>query len=448
VIAAVAADCLPIRAVRQQLRKQPDAAHLLIDAQHRRFQREAATWQCVAQLLEPSPSAPGLLHGIGLAHKDVFHQRGRAAGVGQRHADGAVGAAARVLDRLSAAGAVNLGALTLAEWCCGSTGDNRHFGRPVNPLDPAAMVGGSSGGSAVAVAAGLCAASLGTDTAGSVRIPAASCGLVGLKPGHRSVDATGVAALAPNLDTVGLLARTASDAAHVWEAMQAPESLPPAAERSDRIQTALETPRRWRIGIAVDRPALHPHLHDAVEAALDRIGRRWSVELRSIDARERLSALAQLVLHVESAATHLPRLQADAQSLPAAAKAVMLPGLAIPATWYAQALSDRKHACCAFLRGPLNGVDLLITPALTVPVPDWSQVTPGEPAYDPGVLQSLHAHFAFVNYLGLPAVVLPVGSDARGRPVSLQAIGRPGDEPTLMAFAHQAMQLCAPAPLH
>src|SRR5690606_17792408 len=119
--------------------------------------------------------------------------------------------------------ATTLAAVGMAEFACGATGENPHLPRPVNPVDPLAAVGGSSSGSGVAVAAGLCYASLGTDTAGSVRIPAATCGIVGFKPGRDVLPNTGTHPLAPSLDTVGVLARSARDAAQVFAAMLPPD---------------------------------------------------------------------------------------------------------------------------------------------------------------------------------------------------------------------------------
>src|SRR5690606_35766522 len=113
--------------------------------------------------------------------------------------------------------------LAMAEFACGATGENPHLPLPVNPVDALAAVGGSSSGSGVAVASGLCYASLGTDTAGSVRIPAATCGVLGFKPGRGVLPDTGTHPLAPSLDTVGILARSAADAAEVFAAMLLPD---------------------------------------------------------------------------------------------------------------------------------------------------------------------------------------------------------------------------------
>jgi Asp-tRNA(Asn)/Glu-tRNA(Gln) amidotransferase A subunit family amidase len=426
----------PIRQVRtagEPLRRR------WLAAQQERFGREAPARHCLVRGLAPGdPDHPGLLQGVALAHKDVFDHPDHRPGAGAPPEQGGRRALAAPLARLQAAGALHLGSLTLAELCCGATGQNRHFGRPANPVDPEAVVGGSSSGSAVAVAAGLCAASLGTDTAGSVRIPAATCGVVGLKPTHGRIDARGAFMLAPSLDTVGVLARSASDAAHVWAALAAAEGAPPAAADSDAIEAALDAERPWQL--ALDATPLPTEVAAVLAHARHLLAQAWSVVERDVPERPRLNALAQIVLHVEAAAHHLHRLRHGAEHLPAAARAILLPGLALPPAWYARALALRNAEREAFLHGPLLGADLLLTPALGGPVPAWDDVTPGTGSYDARRLLDLHAHTPYVNYLGLPAIVFPAGTDRLGRPVSLQAIGRPGCEATLLAFAHQAMR--------
>jgi aspartyl-tRNA(Asn)/glutamyl-tRNA(Gln) amidotransferase subunit A len=134
-------------------------------------------------------------------------------------------------------------------------------------------------------------------------------------------------------------------------------------------------------------------------------------------------------------------LRADAQRLTSAAKSIALPGLAIPAPWYVRALRGRPSEEQAFVHDVLGDADLLLTPALAGEVPDWDEVSPGHPRYHGKHLQALHENFPFANYLGLPALVFPIGQDSRGRPVSVQAVARRHDENLLLAFAHQAAQL-------
>src|SRR5690606_17274620 len=163
------------------------------------------------------------LAGVGMAHKDIFAMRGRLPYCGTPAPVATAGNVTPEVQRLAQAGATTLAAVGMAEFACGATGESPHLPQPVNPVHPLAAVGGSSSGSGVAVAAGLCYASLGTDTAGSVRIPAATCGIVGFKPGRGVLPNTGTHPLAPSLDTVGVLARSARDAAQVFAAMLSPD---------------------------------------------------------------------------------------------------------------------------------------------------------------------------------------------------------------------------------
>ena len=153
-----------------------------------------------------------------------------------------------MLRRLAGHGALNLGALAMAEHACGATAENPHAPALMNPLDSAAAVGGSSSGSAVAVAAGLCPASLGTDTAGSVRMPAATCGLIGLKPNACPRKAW---PLAPTLDTVGVIARDALDAASVRGRPARRRRRSRVAPAADALERELARPRDWRIANAL-----------------------------------------------------------------------------------------------------------------------------------------------------------------------------------------------------
>ena len=213
--------------------------------------RRWAAWSSCSPRVGPA-DADGLLAGVPLAHKDAFDTGLHAPRLGGPRATGEPRPAASVLRRLAGHGALNLGALAMAEHACGATAENPHAPTLMNPLDSAAAVGGSSSGSAVAVAAGLCPASLGTDTAGSVRMPAATCGLIGLKPTPGRLSAQGVAPLAPTLDTVGVIARDALDAASVFAAaLPAGDEDPGLPLRLDALERELARPRDWRIANAL-----------------------------------------------------------------------------------------------------------------------------------------------------------------------------------------------------
>lgn len=362
------------------------------------------------------------LAGIGLAHKDIFDTQGHRPGLG--HDLGAQAperADAAALARLRRAGATHLARLAMAEHACGATGANARLRPCVNPRHPRAVVGGSSSGSAVAVASGLAYGSLGTDTAGSVRIPAAACGVLGLKTTHGLVSKQGVAPLAPSLDCVGVLARTAGDAAVLLQVV---------AERRLAAQPLASYARQQRL-----KAWLPASLAPSVGAALDEfLGTLPHIAVHSeLPEHRRLSELAEALMSFEASQVHRVSLLERQSS--AAVDAVALPGLVIAPDWAAAVRRNRAAQLRAFVNAHLQDHDLLLLPAFSHPVPDWEQVTPGACAFDAQRLLGLYRYMGFVNYLGLPSLVVPIGVDERGLPVSVQVLARPFEDSALLAWA-------------
>ena len=400
-----------------------------IAAQRERLDRLVGSWPCVVQALSTASAATasgtGPLAGIGLAHKDIFDIEGRRPGLGHDRGRPEVGVAtAAAIDRLAVAGATQLAALTMAEFACGATGHNPRFAPVNNPLHPDAIVGGSSSGSAVAVASEMVYGSLGTDTAGSVRIPAATCGLFGLKTTSGLISVQGVFPLAPSLDGVGLLARSAADAGQLLAAL-----VSGAPRRAPLAQPKIKA---W-----LPEGALHPQ----VESALDAFAADCAVQDRcaSLPEHRLLTALSEIVLYREAATTHRDGLLSC--TLSDSVQAVALPGLVLEPDWYHAALRDRPARARTFCEAHLRSHDILMMPALPQPIPDWPTVTAGGPGFDLRQLLALHSLMGFVNYLGFPSLVMPIAKDARGLPISVQLMGRPGAEETLLAFAARA-ELC------
>ena len=387
-----------------------------------------ARWHCLsspvtAPQAEASPSGP--LAGIGLAHKDNFDTWGRRPGCGVDGGHPQPGLpAAWAIEQLRQAGAGHLGALVMAEHACGATSANAHFERCINPLHPDAVVGGSSSGSAVAVAGGLAYGALGTDTAGSVRIPAATCGLVGLKTTHGLIPAEGLAALAPSLDTIGLLARNVEDVGALLTPL-APQ-LPAAAQPAAGAVS-------WRAWIPDDW--LHPDVAQALHALAHELGAA-RVDLQADHSH--LSALADIVLHTEVAALRREPLLAG--QLSPAVQALALPGLVLPPAWSRAAQAVRGAELQRFCQTQLPAASVILMPALPAPVPDWQTVHPAQPGFVARELLALHRCMGFINYLGLPALVLPIARDSRGLPISVQLVGRPFHERELLALAGQLQQ--------
>jgi len=395
-----------------------------IAAQRQRIERLDSRFHVVVQML-PKPassSKKGSLAGIGLAHKDIFNTSERKPGVGHDSGSAAPGLQpAPVIARLTTHGASSLAALSMAQYACGATSENIRFKRCINPLRAEAVVGGSSSGSAVAVAAEMAYGSLGTDTAGSVRIPAATCGVLGLKTTHGLIAADGVFPLAPSLDSVGLLTRSAADAMQILLACTVPGQLRPAAPASPRIKAWIPD------GDLDDSVAL------ALAAFAD--GCQAATRISQWSGHGVLTHLAEIVLHVESARTHRQALL-DASCAPAV-EAVALAGLVMPHHWHKAALADRARRTREFVAQHLSDHDVFMAPALPDPIADWADVTPGHAAFNARLLLGMHRYMSFVNYLGLPSLVMPVANDARGMPISVQLVARPFHENLLLGFAHQ-----------
>jgi len=423
-----------IHALRQLLANAELSIDEALVRQRRAF--AADTSHCAVSLLPASPPAdPALpLAGVGLAHKDIYTLPGRAPECGAgRPWPGSPPLAATVIRRLHAAGSSPLAALAMAEHACGATGENPNYPLPINPLAPAAAVGGSSSGSAVAVASGLCYGSLGTDTAGSVRIPAATCGVLGLKPTRDLLPRDGVAPLAPALDTVGIITRSAADAAALLQALQ------PAAKPGAPVPPA---PHHWRIATCWRHPDPGVQADAAIVDALEDYAAECSAQGRRREHRLgqllEWMRLAQILLYAEAATSHAAALRGRAAPLSPLPRTLALAGAAMPAAWHAQATQRRAGHAQAFLTDVLQDCDVLLTPVLPRGIPDWAEVITTSPDFVPRRLLDLFCWLSFVNYLGLPAIVFPIAQGADGRPVSVQAIARPGAEGLLLVLARQA----------
>ena len=380
------------------------------------------------------------LSGVGLAHKDIFNLSGRAPGLGLGLSQPAPTLQmAPALACLHQNGARHLASLHMAPLAFGATSSNADLGPCTNPLNPQAIVGGSSSGSAVAVAQGWVYGSLGTDTAGSVRIPAASCGLVGLKTSHALVSTQGCAPLAPALDTVGVLARSFGDARSVLLG-----ALPQARTRQLLAQTQCVGLKSARIRAFLPSE-LDADVSSCLLAFIETMN-TFQVE-DAVDPFQALSQSAEILMLSQIAQTHAQVLELKPEpfnvpqryptNLPKALAESVLAGLAMPAFWAEQVTRARAQALEDFLKQAFEAADFVILPALATPLPLLEEVEPGWPLFDVKKLLGLHRYMGFVNYLGLPAVVAPVGVDRRGLPICAQVLARPDQDVALLDWAEQ-----------
>ena len=373
----------------------------------------------------------GPLDGIPIGIKDNIDVAGvpTSNGFGGTHATALTDA--EVVRRLRAQGAVILGKLNMQEGALGAVNDNPHHGRTDNPFREGYTPGGSSGGSAAAVAAGLCAAALGTDTGGSVRIPAAYCGQVGLKPSYGRVSARGVVPLSVRLDHVGPLARTVSDAALLLTAMAGDDPDWPYAERYAAPDTspAILPLQGLKFGLLsnLQQTAIEP----SVEAALLRTiailrteGASFeSVTLPNYDVvRGRRAVFVRV--EVETALQHGALYRREPHRFSAEMKGYLDWGLSASAVRLAEA--DRIIEAAAHELGrALTGIDALVLP--TTPQAAF--------AFDGPVPDSAGDFCVLANMAGCPAISVPMGMNELGLPLGLQLVAAKGADEHVLAIA-------------
>jgi len=397
----------------------------------------AATARTTAAALDAELAAGrdrGPLHGIPISLKDLIDEAGVPTTAGSRVlADRVPAADAPLVTRLREAGAVLIGRTNLHEFALGTTSDDSAFGPVRHPLDDTRSPGGSSGGSAAAVATGMGLASIGTDTGGSIRIPAAVCGLVGLKPSRGEVPNDGIVPLSTSLDYAGPIAPGVQDAAWIWQVLSGrpTATIAPASLRGLRLA---------RLTGYCDTPVA-PVVRAAFSAALARLRGAGVVttdtELAETDRLTR--AYGDIVLP-EAAEWHAPYLDSRQDRYSPAVHDRIVHGRTITAVAYLEAL-----AWCRRLARQVSALlethDALVLPTLPITAPAIGQ---GDVIIDPadGTTSPVRAvmlkHTQIFNMTGHPAITLPVAVD--GLPVGLQLVGRLGATSDLLAVA----AACAP----
>jgi aspartyl-tRNA(Asn)/glutamyl-tRNA(Gln) amidotransferase subunit A len=380
----------------------------------------------------------GALHGVPLAHKDMYYDAGRVVTCGSHiRRDFVATTTATALRRLKDAGSIRLGSLQMAEFAYGPTGHNTHYGPVHNPWGFDHITGGSSSGSGAAVAARLTFAALGSDTGGSIRMPAHFCGVTGLKTTVGRISRAGAMPLSQSLDTVGPLARSAEDCALLTGLMAGADPDDPTAVAGplpDYAAAVREPIKGLTIGIPaafyVDDldPEVARILPETV-AALKAEG-AGIVQVELPDQRQ-LTSACQLVLAVEAAAFHKRWMIERPQDYGPQVLMRLQNGLAISGVSYLEAMRWRGPALAAHLAA-VAGVDAVIAPVAPVAAPTIAESDVGNSPDAEAVIQRLTRFTRPINYLGLPSLAVPAGFTRSGLPVGMQLIGLPFEEAMLL----------------
>ncbi len=377
-----------------------------------------------------------LMAGIPMAHKDMFHRKGMPCSYGSSPELAQVPqATSRLLNALDRSGAVQVGSLNMSEFAFGATGHNDHFGACRNPWNPAYIAGGSSSGSGAAVASGAVFAALGSDTGGSVRIPAAACGAVGLKPTHGLLPSNGVMPMSRSLDCFGPIGRTAEDVALMMDCLTSAGS-----DVDARYSRSLEADvRGLRVGIPENyyHEDIDPTIESLMEESLLRLERLGCKLVRvKVPGHQELTSLSYVVLGAESAAYHAARFARHEASYGHQTRARLLHGFFIPAAAYVQARQLRGLHFKRFMNDVMKQCDVLHTPVFRRPTPTLAETDLRDSLASTRMITDLSHCTRLTNYLGLPALSLPCGFCPSGLPVGFQLIGKPYAEPTLLCLAH------------
>ncbi len=383
----------------------------------------------------------GPLHGIPIGFKDIIFTKGIRTTCGSKIlSDFIPREDATVVSRLKKAGAIIVGKLNLHEFAYGATSINPHYGTPRNPWNGRCIPGGSSGGSAVAVATSLCLGALGTDTGGSIRVPSALCGIVGLKPTYGRVSSHGVYPLSWSQDHIGPMAKTVRDAAILLRSIAGHDprdhtssSLPVPDYPSIR-----ESVKGLRAGVPLDHyfDNCDPEVQDSVLKALEILKDRGIlVEEVSIPHLRHAITASIGIQSAEAASQHENYLKgSQSEDYGKDVRGLLKTGLFVTATQYVKAQRVRsvirKEFCKVFER-----VDVLITPALPILAPRLDQHSVTISGKRESVRSALTRLMRPYNLVGIPTIVIPCGFSNSGLPMALQIAGRPFEESTILAVA-------------
>jgi aspartyl-tRNA(Asn)/glutamyl-tRNA(Gln) amidotransferase subunit A len=404
-----------------------------------RVEAEAAAAAADAARAAGKPLGP--LAGVPMMHKDMYYRAGKVSTCGSKiRRDFVAPVTATVLERLDAAGAIDMGTLNMAEFAQNPTGHNAHFGHCHNPWSLEHCTGGSSSGAGSGVAGRFFFAALGSDTGGSIRLPATICGVTGLKGTQGRVSRAGVMPLSFSCDNVGPLVRTARDAARFLTVIAGHDPRDPTSAREpvpDYEAALTGDIRGLRVAVCetsfldgADAPVVA-----AFDAALEALRTRGAAVTRlAASSMRAINAYTALVSRAESAAIHANWMREHPGDYSIHLSARLYGGYAIPAHLYVEALSRRGPLLRQFV-AEMGAFDVVATPTLKTRVPTLAETDIDADPENWARFMAVSANTRPFNYLGLPTISLPCGFDDHGLPIGLQLAARPFAEATVLKAA-------------
>jgi aspartyl-tRNA(Asn)/glutamyl-tRNA(Gln) amidotransferase subunit A len=387
----------------------------------------------------------GPLHGIPFSIKDVIYAEGIKCTAGSKIMSDYISKInATSVAKMKNAGAILIGTNNTHEFACGITNVNPHYGSSKNPWNTSKLSGGSSGGSAVSVAAGMVPVSLATDTSGSIRVPSSLCGVVGLKPTYGRVSKYGIVDLAPSLDHVGCVTRSALDAAAVLQIIAGQDPLDPTTEDKKVpdyvkiIENEKTTSKKMSVGIP--KEYFFDYLQPEVERVfLDFVDTIKSMDISVSDVRisgaDKIYESWRPLRLGESAEIHLKWLQTRSEDYGEDVRKMLIQGTEVSAVDYIRAHKFRKELRNEFVK-VLKNFDVLIMPTTPLTAPGFDEQTVAIGGKTLQIYQALSRHTIAFNSTGLPAVSIPAGFSKDNMPVGAQIIGPPFEEEKILSLAY------------